>query len=296
MPDTDLLLAPAARPAATPSHDRPALRRPDPATDGGLGGGLARTVDRTVDAAPRLEVAWARHADEVADAQRLRWRVFAGEMGARLTPPPGTAAGLDADLFDPFCEHLLVRTRPAGDEPGRVVGTYRVLTPEAARRVGGLYTDGEFDLVRLQALRPRMAELGRSCVDPAFRHGGVILMLWASLVAFMQANGLDLAIGCASVPMRDGGHAAASLWQSLSREHLAAEDWRVTPRLPLPVQDLQRDLPVEPPPLVKGYLRCGARLLGAPAWDPDFGVADLPLMLRLTDMPAAYRRRLRAAG
>jgi putative hemolysin len=251
----------------------------------------ARPAAANVPHTPALDVRWARHADEVRDAQRLRWQVFVGEMGARLNPPRGTPPGLDADLFDPHCEHLLVRTRATVDAPSQVVGTYRVLTPAAARLLGGLYSDTEFDLVRLAALRPRLLELGRSCVHPAWRQGGVILMLWGALIAFMRDNGLDGAIGCASVPMHDGGHAAASLWQGLSATHLAPIEHRVTPRLPLPVHELDRTLKVEPPALVKGYLRCGAKLLGAPAWDPDFGVADLPLMLRLADLPAAYARR-----
>jgi putative hemolysin len=91
--------------------------------------------------------------------------------------------------------------------------------------------------------------------------------------------------------MRDGGHVAASLWQQLRRTALAAPQRQVTPRLPLPVDALDGGLDVEAPPLVKGYLRCGAKILGAPAWDPDFGVADLPLLLDLADLPAAYRRR-----
>jgi putative hemolysin len=37
-------------------------------------------------------------------------------------------------------------------------------------------------------------------------------------------------------------------------------------------------------------LRCGAKVLGAPAWDPDFHTADLPMLLRMSDMPARYRR------
>jgi putative hemolysin len=56
------------------------------------------------------------------------------------------------------------------------------------------------------------------------------------------------------------------------------------------VDELRCDLAVEPPPLVKGYLRCGAKLLGPPAWDPDFGTADLPLMLDLNDATDAFRR------
>lgn len=241
--------------------------------------------------APRLEALWARHADDVQAAQRLRWRVFADEMGARLRPPPGTPAGLDVDMFDAFCEHLLVRTVATGTRPAQVVGTYRVLTPAAARLVGGLYSDTEFDLTRLRPLRPAMAELGRSCVDPAWRSGAVILLLWTSLAEFMHRNGLRIMIGCASVPMRDGGHVAASLWQTLARTHLAPIERQVRPRLPLPVDELRGDLDVEPPALIKGYLKCGARVLGAPAWDPDFGTADLPMMLDLADLPAAYRRR-----
>jgi putative hemolysin len=243
-------------------------------------------------AGPALEAVWARDDDELRAAQALRWRVFVQEMGATITPPRGTPAGLDADLFDPYCEHLLVRTVPVlADEPAQVVGTYRVLTPAAARRVGGLYSESEFDLLALAPLRTTLAELGRSCIDPQWRQGGVIMMLWAALASFMQRNGLTRMVGCASVPMHDGGHAAASLWRQLERTHLAPIELRVRPRCALPVDRLRGDLGVEPPPLIRGYLKCGAKLLGAPAWDPAFNTADLPLLLDLRDLPASYRRR-----
>jgi putative hemolysin len=91
-----------------------------------------------------LEVQWARHQDDVRAAQRLRYEVFAGEMGARLnTQLPDH----DIDLFDNFCEHLLVREKASG----HVVGTYRVLTPAQAKRVGSFYSDTEFDLTRLRS-------------------------------------------------------------------------------------------------------------------------------------------------
>ena len=213
------------------------------------------------------------------------------EMGARLSPPAGAPAGYDIDVFDPYCEHLLVRAAGQGGEPGMVIGTYRVLTPAAARRVGGLYSETEFDLTRLRSLRPKMVELGRSCVHPEHRSGGAILALWGALAEFMVRNELDTMVGCASVSMRDGGHVAASLWEQLRQTHLAPIEHQVRPRLPLPVEELQSDLAVEPPALIRGYLRCGAKVLGAPAWDPAFNTADLPLMLHLADLPAAYRRR-----
>ncbi|MEK8049661.1 GNAT family N-acyltransferase [Ideonella sp. DXS22W] len=246
---------------------------------------------RPAPAEPPIEVLWARHADEVQAAQRLRYRVFAEEMGASLATPDGTPEGLDVDAFDAHCEHLLVRTVGRWDQPAQVVGTYRVLTPAAARRAGGLYSESEFDLAPLAHLREDLVELGRSCVDPAWRSGGVIMALWAALAAFMQRNGLGTMVGCASVGMRDGGHAAASLWQQLRSTHLAPPALQVRPHLPLPVEHLALDgRPVDTPPLIKGYLRCGAQVLGAPAWDPDFNTADLPMLMRLDDLPARYRR------
>lgn len=243
----------------------------------------------------RLEVAWARSDDEVREAQRLRYRVFVTEMGARIAPPHGTLPGIDADLYDPFCEHLLVRSRGRDGERGEVIGTYRMLTPAAARRVGGLYSETEFDLTRLRPLRARMVELGRSCVHPDHRSGGVILALWGALAAFMVTNGLETMVGCASVGMRDGGRLAAGLWRQLSATHLAPIEWRVTPRLALPVDELASCGQVEAPALIKGYLRCGAMVLGPPAWDPQFNTADLPMLMRIDDLPARYRRHFLGA-
>ena len=234
-----------------------------------------------------VEVSWAKHQDEVREAQRLRYDVFVKEMGARL---PQSLPGHDIDLFDDYCEHLLVRDGASG----AVIGTYRVLTPAQAKRVGGTYTDTEFDLTRLRFMRERMVELGRSCVHAEHRHGGVILALWGALFEFMARNQLDTMIGCASIPMLHNGivsgDAAASMWKQLSKTNLASIEFHALPRLPLPIEELDSDLPVEPPALIRGYLRLGAQILGAPAWDPDFNTADLPMMMQVKDLPNRYRK------
>jgi putative hemolysin len=252
------------------------------------------TLERQASAAPSLEVVWASSEEEVRSAQRLRHQVFVEEMGAQPMPLAGSPAGHDIDVFDDFCEHLIVRTAPRHGDAGEVVGTYRVLTPSAARRAGSFYSDTEFDLTRLRPLRDRMVELGRSCVHPDHRSGGVILALWGALAQFMDRNGMETVIGCASVSMRDGGHCAASLWARLRQTHLAPIDCQVRPRVPLPVDDLNQALDVEAPALIKGYLRLGAKVLGAPAWDPEFNTADLPLLTRLAEMPERYRRHFLA--
>lgn len=241
--------------------------------------------------ARRLAARWASNDDDVKAAQRLRHEVFADEWGAQLRVPAGTPCGLDVDRFDAHCEHLIVEAWTEDDKAATVVGTYRVLTPDGARRAGARYSETEFDLAPLAGLLPVTAELGRSCVARPWRQGGVILMLWSSLADFMARNRLQAMLGCASVPMLDGGHAAASLWRRLQDAHLAPEPLRVQARLPLPVEALDGERTIEVPPLIRGYLRCGARVLGAPAWDPDFGVADFPMLLERDQLPGAYRQR-----
>lgn len=254
--------------------------------------GNSSPVPMAPDERGSLSVSWAKHADEVRQAQRLRFRVFADEMGARLNT---SVAGHDIDLFDSYCEHLLVRDQLTQE----VVGTYRLLTPAQARRVGSTYSDLEFDLTRLRGLRESMVELGRSCVHPDYRHGGVIMALWGALAEFMVRNQLDTMIGCASIPMLHNGivsgDVAASIWQQLKATHLAPIEHHVRPRLPLPVEQLDCALEVEPPALIKGYLRLGAKVLGAPAWDPDFNTADLPMMMRINDLPSRYRKHFLGA-
>jgi putative hemolysin len=269
---------------------------------------FARTA-RSVSAqgrAGRIEAFWAECESDLRDAQRLRHRVFAEELGARISPVEGAPCDTDADRFDPFCDHLLVRVVPAEgrDDNAPVIGTYRVLSPQAARRAGGLYTDTEFDLTPLQAVRAHAVELGRSCVHPAWRSGAVIMALWSALGEYMRLRELDTMIGCASVSLDDGGQAAAQLWHRLRHTHLASAQWQVQPRIALPVDkhgeagestlapsfSSPGSLNGALPPLIKGYLRCGARVLGPPAMDRTFNTADLPIMLRTSEMTPRYRR------
>lgn len=238
---------------------------------------------QTLAGAGSLTVALAQSPAEIEQALRLRHRVFAGELGARIDGPDG----LDRDIFDPYCRHLIVRDT-ASD---RVVGTYRVLMPEQAKALGCLYSDGEFWLTRLNPLRDAIVELGRSCVDPEYRSGAAIMLLWSGLGALLAGSGHRHLIGCVSVPLADGGGFAANLYRRLAATHLADETLRVWPRERLAVETFEPAADVPVPALMKGYLRAGARLLGEPHVDASFGCADFPMMLDLDALGTRHRRR-----
>jgi putative hemolysin len=238
----------------------------------------ARSRGRT-----QLSVHLARDAAEVREAQKLRWRVFADEMGARLQ---AAEPGVDSDLFDPWCEHLIVREHGNGE----VIGTYRILTGARARELGGFYSDDEFDLTRVDHLRGRTVEVGRSCVHPDHRNGATIALLWQGLAQFMQSRHYEYMIGCASISMVDGGHGAASIYNSLRQASMSPIEYRVFPRYPLPLERLDDTLDAALPPLIKGYVRCGAWVCGDPAWDPDFNTADLLMLLPMSRLDRRYAR------
>nr|MDT0657768.1 GNAT family N-acyltransferase [Micromonospora sp. DSM 115978] len=244
--------------------------------------------------------------DQVAAAQRLRHAVFAAELGANLPTTPAPAAGsapvgidadpvgIDTDEFDPHCDHLIVRD----DSTGAVVGTYRMLPPDRLNRVGRRYAEGEFDLAGLEPLRDNLVEIGRSCVDPAHRTGAVINLMWAGIARYLHLRGLRWLGGCASVPLADGGDAALAVWHEVARNNLCPPPMRVHPHRPWLAEPAATAAAARPPvdgrpampPLLRGYLRLGAWVCGEPAYDPDFDVADLYVLLNMDRMHPRYRR------
>jgi putative hemolysin len=242
------------------------------------------TVDRPAQptAPTRYTVVLARNEEDVRAAQRLRHDVFAGELGALLT---GSQPGLDVDPFDAYCDHLLVRE----ETTGQVVGTYRLLPPERAAVAGRLYSESEFDLSSLAGIRPELVEVGRSCVHPDHRDGAVISLIWAGIARYMADRGHEWLAGCCSVPLGDGGALASATWDRVSAKHLSPQEYRVRPLLPW-IPGLAPAARVELPALLRGYLRLGAWVCGEPAHDPDFGVADLYVLLPMSRVNPRYLR------
>lgn len=228
----------------------------------------------------QLSFGFTRNQPEIMEAQRLRYKVYAEEIGAFLN----SKNGFDQDGFDAYCDHLIVRD----NFNGKVVATYRLLAPDMSKEMGGYYTSGEFDLNRLSPLFENTVEVGRACVHKDYRHDGTFAMLWAGLAKYMQMHRYQYMIGSASMSMADGGHLAASLFKKLQADYLAPAEYQVFPHCPLPLQALKSDMQVACPSLIKSYLRLGAFICGEPAWDPHFNTANLPVFLSLRYMNKRY--------
>lgn len=246
-----------------------------------------KTVDRIEG---QLSAGLARSQAEIDASQALRYRVFGTEMGATLHT---TLPGRDTDDFDPYCRHLVVRDNSKQE----VVACTRILEGWQASRAGGFYSAGEFRMDAIHALPGRKLEIGRTCVDPAYRAGPTLVLLWTALAEFVHLHRYDFLIGCASISVRDRGADALAIIHQLRENHMAPEALRVEPRVPVPAQIDFPATPVELPALIRTYLALGAQVCGEPCLDPDFQVADLFLLLDLRHLDARFARRfLHPAG
>lgn len=232
----------------------------------------------------RLYVELATTIDDIRASQELRHRVFAGEMGAQVKG----SDGLDEDQFDAYCHHLLVKETATG----RVIASTRLLLCEQARKAGSFYSESEFHMQALHDLPGRTMEVGRTCVDPSFRQGAAIAVLWSGLADFIKQFEIDHLFGCASIEMEDGGLVAQAIMNNVRQQAMSDEQWRVTPKNPLPPLPAGAEQVVSAPlpPLLKAYFRLGAVACGEPCFDPEFNCADILVLVDVENIDASYTR------
>jgi L-ornithine Nalpha-acyltransferase len=244
-----------------------------------------------------LEARLARNSSEIAAAQEVRFRVFYDELGAKRQFVHALEQR-DADRFDAICDHLLVfDTAIHGSDHRQIVGTYRLLRQDAALAAGGFYSTDEFELDRLMARHPEKSflELGRSCVLPEYRSKRTVELLWQGIWAYCRRHSIDVMTGCASFPgVVPAAHAEAL---SFLAHHCAAEHpWNVRAVAGryrsmdlMPVEAVEtRSALAGMPPLVKGYLRLGARFGEGCVVDHDFRTTDVFVVLPVEAISARY--------
>jgi putative hemolysin len=243
-----------------------------------------------------LQVRLAESAADIDAAQALRYRIFYEKLGA-IPLPDMARQRRDADRFDGLCDHLLVLDHNRGTGADAVVGTYRLLRRETAVRFGGFYSAAEFDISSLVRHPGEILELGRSCVDPAYRQRSVMQLLWAGIAAYVFHYDVVLMFGCASLPGTDPDALALPL-SYLYHHYLAppalrpralanryVEMCRLEPR----VIDSARAIAALPP-LIKGYLRLGGFVGDGAVVDMQFNTTDVCILVKTDLVTEKYSR------
>jgi putative hemolysin len=253
--------------------------------------------DRPVDVVGgNLRIRLAEDAAEVRAAQSLRYQVFYESMAARPTAEMA-AARRDFDSFDDYCDHLLVFDEERGHGAEGVVGTYRVMRREGATRRGQFYTSDEYNIEPLLAYQGEILELGRSCVDPTYRSGATMQLLWRGIAEYVFYYDISIMFGCASLPGTDPEKLRLPL-AYLYHHHLAAPALRaravperyvsmdLLPPEQIKISEARQSLP----PLIKGYLRLGGFVGDGAVVDPEFGTTDVCVVVKTDLVTERYLR------
>ncbi len=255
--------------------------------------------------AGNMGVRVAETAAEIDAVQALRYRIFYEEMGASADPV-SAASRRDSDEFDTVADHLLVIDHAIGPGPEGVVGTYRLIRQHAADAIGRFYSSDEYDISPIVGFPGTMLELGRSCVDEAYRGRAAMQLLWRGIAAYVFRHQIDLMFGCASLPGTDPEALAEELTY-LYHNHLAPPALRPRARAERYVEMCRRHpdtiearrVQQQLPPLIKGYLRLGGFVGDGAVIDRQFNTIDVAVVVK-TDLVTDkyyrhYERQLREA-
>ncbi len=240
---------------------------------------------------------FAETPEEIAAAMRLRYEVFMEEQGH--LSGQGNGAAIDEDKFDPYCLQLIIVERKSGE----VIGTYRVHPGQVAQTGLGFYSAQEFKLDGMDKIAADTVEVGRSCVKPQYRNGAIIAMLWTGIAAVHARTGCQYLLGCVSLTTADPviGYAVRDYLKT--QGDVFIKDVTVTAQSDFALPEVDQALVREYtegsrraelrkfiPPLLKGYLRLGARFSSEPVLDKEFGAIDFLILFNFDEMDHKYAR------
>ncbi|MFK7839960.1 MAG: GNAT family N-acetyltransferase [Bdellovibrionales bacterium] len=240
-----------------------------------------------------ISVQVTRDPVQIEAAQRLRYQVFYEEFAAKPNHEMAVAR-LDFDDYDAYADHLIVIDHAKGD---KIVGTYRLLQQDAAKRIGQFYSSDEYDLTPLLNSKHNLLELGRSCVMPDYRTKSVMNLLWEGIAEYITENDIGIMFGCASLHSTDIKSISLPL-SYLHHYHLAPEDIRTRALkgryinmdiIPKDEYEAKRGFN-ELPPLIKGYLRVGAVIGDGAFIDHQFNTTDVCIVMDTRNLSDRYRK------
>ncbi|MCF8473803.1 MAG: GNAT family N-acetyltransferase [Emcibacter sp.] len=248
-------------------------------------------LDNILLKAGNIEVRIATSEQEIIAAQKLRYRVFYEEMGAKPSLEMAKQRR-DFDDFDLICDQMIAfDTTKSGDDA--VVATYRLLLEEKISNLHGFYSFQEFDLRNFhndyfQGLMKgrQLLELGRSCVREDYRSNNIIQLMWRAIVRYIVRHNVGCLFGCASLAGVIQGDLELPL-SYLYHKYKTPDAFNI-PALPNRYQkmnyfewdDIDRSKAKRQlAPLVRGYARLGCYIGDGAVIDEQFNTTDVLILL-----------------
>jgi Putative hemolysin len=237
----------------------------------------------------------ATSIEELKEALLLRYQVFHREMIGKTKE-----FGIDVDEYDLYCDHLIIVEK----RTGKVVGTYRMNCSSYAEQ---FYSEREFSLQKIMSHPGIKIELGRACIHKDHRRGLVISLLWRGIAEYMMATKADLLFGCASIKTQDPREAGL-LYRYFEEQGRLSDQYSAPPKMmyampgfdfwlqeiKLPLSEAEREeAETLLPPLCRAYMKAGAFIGGAPAWDWEFKCIDFLTILQRDDLNKSLWKRLK---
>ena len=245
------------------------------------------------------EVRLTRNKDERRQVRQLRYDVFVEEEGASATEEQ-RALREEYDAYDRYAEYLGVFHN------GKIVGTYRIIDRNAAEKMGGFYTENEFNISKIKNVGGNIAEMSRACVAREYRENALVMrLLWAGLGEYVMRRKIAVLFGVASwvgtKPVESAQAISYLYYNHLSplglRATVLSENFadgvnpklarmNILPREFIDEDDARRQMT----PLIKGYLRLGATFGKGVFIDKPFNTYDVFVMVQTKKIDAAYQK------
>lgn len=235
---------------------------------------------------------------DVRAAQALRYRTFIADRDVAASG--SRQDGLDKDTFDAICEHVLVEETATG----RLVCCFRILPMSDGREINRSYSAQYYNLKQLETFEGPMVEMGRFCVDPAYRDPDILRIAWGAMTRYVDDAGVELMFGCSSFNGVDEKE-YYDAFALLAERHLAPPRW--LPRVKAPkVFRFARNLkPRKPdlrlamkrmPPLLRTYLVMGGWVSDHAVVDYDLNTLHVFTGVEIKSVPKRRARSLRATA
>ena len=246
-----------------------------------------------------FEVRLTRNKEERKQVRQLRYEVFCEEENATPTEEQKNL-GEEYDAYDTYADYMAVFHN------GKIVGTYRIIDRDAAEKMGGFYTEKEFNLSKIKKVKGNIAEMSRACVKSDYRENGLVMrLLWVGLCEYVVKRKVVLLFGVPSFVGTNPAQSAQAIsylyYNCLSPSHLLATvlkenlDPSVNPGMTqmniLPRAFVDEDeAKKQMTPLIKGYLRLGATFGRGVFVDKPFGTYDVFVLVQTKNVDKTYQK------